>query len=1292
MNNSKMPPPRNPSRNNNLPPQHNLPSNKPQFPFSSPISAEVSSPTSSQDEKSRSNPGPRSSPTQPSNPFLDNESDDTSGQDDFGLERYTLGGQYKPWKGSGESRRQRSTSSRNHKRSHSMNDITREGSKRQKEENKKKRPGLNVVTNFSKGAGRAWTDGTTNQPLPRERMYNTQTEQGVRSHSEDRTIDSRSRQPNGAPAFVSLDDLKGLASKPKQGKGQRTGPTEKATDGHGRFLSPDQRKLVGEMGSSKGNELSPSDRPIMIGITIPSQDLADHASPQSKSQSAKSDGTPATPAIVITPAKEDGPWSTPEYDDGEYRRPASSIYSQATPYVGALVELQDVPPVPSIPQKHVKDKPSGRMDGRGSNDPNLEEFGLSRRKEQGMSTDTLFEEDDSPQVITRARSDSTDSQQGILRRSSLDTATTRHQSRGWWNLMLSPLLTRSNTLASRKSPTLDSDTPQVPSLAKAAEIVGGHNAKRDKPDSPVPQNSAPEHHRGESIWNDLGEWERKRQHADSAKEGTLESQHKAQDSSGTIPFMIASPVKEGSAAEYFQACAHDLDNPIPYFKCQNHSCALESVPHRALAASAAATDESGNSRSLADQVSDKSMAEETNTNPNNPFFKNPSNRLTTAFHKANSNRTRPDSVSTVIEDEPELSPQMSPNVREANAAPVLRAKPLVRPTPPVQASDKSSSTAAETSKETPSVPPPYSPPHKITKFPKYVAIMPPDRQPPVQEAVQSPGPVSPSGQQAMASKGAIQMSEMQNPQPPAQSYTINHHYYPGGLPPRPNPAPVTRAAIEPPQAAREDIETRRQRLEKEDAAAKKVGGLWRGRGCISNRGCFGRGGPEGRKRRRWYMVIASGLVLLIVLAIVLATTLTRKGDGTPVQSQWLNLTGFPPMPTGVSTIAQPDVQVANSGCVHPSTLWSCAVSKEQQKSIAPNDPDQPNFRFEIRFRNGTLPNRNGTSPNVVANKRSALNPVTSREFVRHKLLKARDAFTDALYTPSPAPPSLEDQNFLGNTTDNNTAPFIGEETPFYITFLPTTPLTPNRLVKRQNNTEANATVPDITDAIPPPSTNPDGTAAAANLLPFPSSQPIRLYNRGQDTEHYGFYTYYDRSIFLKSIALLNSSAPGEVPDDENGGALESAARVRCTWAQTRFLVQIWTRPENAGMTLLQNSNGTVSQSSPTSSKSGSPAANSAIDFARPGSFPYPLTITVDRHGGDIAKKMVYCYGMDDRDQIISSEKKFQMEFRDFGGQLVNPALGPFTNVNVSLADGGPGGIDGGAGGCGCQWVNWAGTG
>ena len=200
------------------------------------------------------------------------------------------------------------------------------------------------------------------------------------------------------------------------------------------------------------------------------------------------------------------------------------------------------------------------------------------------------------------------------------------------------------------------------------------------------------------------------------------------------------------------------------------------------------------------------------------------------------------------------------------------------------------------------------------------------------------------------------MAEVQQhpPAPPAPTFINNYTIYPG-LPSRPNVAAVSLADIDRAPKVRENVEAKRRNLEKEDAVARKVGGLWRGRGCMPKNGCFGRGGPDGRKTRRWYIVIAVGLFLIVVTSIVLATQLTRRGDATPVQSQWLNLTGFPPMPTGVSTIARPDPAVENSGCVNLNTLWSCAVPKEDQASIAPNDADQPNFRIEIRFRNGTLP-------------------------------------------------------------------------------------------------------------------------------------------------------------------------------------------------------------------------------------------------------------------------------------------------------------------------------------------------
>ena len=168
-----------------------------------------------------------------------------------------------------------------------------------------------------------------------------------------------------------------------------------------------------------------------------------------------------------------------------------------------------------------------------------------------------------------------------------------------------------------------------------------------------------------------------------------------------------------------------------------------------------------------------------------------------------------------------------------------------------------------------------------------------------------------------------------------------------------------------------------------------------------------------------------------------------------------------------------------------------------------------------------------------------------------------------------------------------------------------------------------------------------------------------------------FYSYFDRSIFLKSITSLNQSNldDGTVPDDENGGATEEEAAFRCTWAETRFLVQMWTRM-NTTAQLLGNTSSTT--------------LISGSNFAQPGTFPYPVTITLDRHGGDPNLKILYCYGMDTREGIVSSEKQLVGENRGFGGTLINPAAQIFHNDS----DPSLGGFDGGTGGCSCQWSNF----
>lgn len=408
-------------------------------------------------------------------------------------------------------------------------------------------------------------------------------------------------------------------------------------------------------------------------------------------------------------------------------------------------------------------------------------------------------------------------------------------------------------------------------------------------------------------------------------------------------------------------------------------------------------------------------------------------------------------------------------------------------------------------------------------------------------------------------------------------------------------------------------------------------------------------------------ILITGLVMLAAI-IVLAVMMSRKHNGSSTAVTWTNITNFPAIPNGPLTVARPNLVAQQNACVVPLTVWSCSVPKEQQAAIQPNDADEPNFVIDVFYDNTT---------NVpITTKRSASGAATAGHFGG---LMRRSQFT-----PSPGPPAEEEYAFLGNTTDNITAPFQGEDTPFYISLLMPGSTTTNNPTKVKRDPQSASSqsansIPNLADLIPTPSLNPDGTPPPANLLPFPSYQPVRLFNRGLSTEHYGFYTYFDRNIFLRSNTVASSTEI--IPADENGGSAQVGANVRCTWQQTRFLVQIWTRMAG-NATLLSKAS------------SGSKVANG--DFSRPGSFPYPVTFTIDRHGGGPTSKMLYCFGMTVDGKVNVTERKFQLETRSFNGSIVNPSGGPFSNdTKVTIEEGGPGGMDGGTGGCYCKWQNWS---
>ncbi|WEW58615.1 hypothetical protein PRK78_004083 [Emydomyces testavorans] len=1142
---------------------------------------------------------------------------------------------------------------------------------------KKTRPGLNLVTNFTAD----------------------EFQQAVKDSI------ARSRQ---APVkgFLDLNDLKSL-SKSKQShdlqdhKPQSTWRSkargyqelkDQATDSHKAFPQSghvEKKSLMrmvsrraGPKSSRRAQDLSPSDRPILIGMSVPAVN-GNHAV-EEEPIAQKNQQTPVTPSIVITPAIEDRNWDTVWNSSTQQPRPASSVYSQPTPFMKPS-RIESIPPVPAIPV----------MDSSWNNEkysePLVDRSPGWTRKRRSCSAGTVFEEEISPSWRSmRGRSFSNENRRETPKRLSLETMSPQRRSQGWWNVLLSPLVSRSSTISSCRSPAVeDSSPPPVPSLTEMPNASYSGNTTNEKSYGTEILSFPPESadsknwNRTQSnitAWPNMDDWDKQREDRNMAPQSfhspkpPCEASPMSASSTQSVP-LVMSTVANQVDISHNMPCKHDLLSNQP---CS--MCLTRSNIDRFLAETAA------NSRGISAACPGQftfSQDQATQQRLENPCFQ----RFVANLTDDGMGRTRSDSGSTTIEDD---EPEMSPNIRQATATPLFRAGgatpalvyPPVRPRSPETSSKVevgepsnslgtrklSRSTSSTKWRTSESILPPYSSPNPNKPIPRYRAIFPPGQEP------HSPGPISPEGNNAMAIRGGIPMANIENIQPPPAIYnpSISTFESNNRLPPRPPAAPIDLFSIHGPAVVRTKIESKRRRREKEDKLGKNVGGLWRGRGCFSSAGCFGRGGREGRKRRRWYFAIAVLLLLIIIASIVLAVMLTKKKANPPdIQSRWLNLSGYPAVPTGISTVGGPDPIEARSGCVHPSTLWSCALPKEDQAMNAPYDADVPKFRIQITFKNGTYSRSTRVTGKAKRDVELDLHKYSIRRILGYNSLYSR---SDNL-TPVPAPPNLKDLEFLGNTTDGTSSPFIGEETPFYATFLSTGTL--NNHGKRDSFPNP---LPNLTDIIPSPSSASDGTAAPANLLPFPTNQPLRLFDRGMATEHYGFYTYYDRSIFLKSVAPLKGSDASDIPDDKEGGSTKSAARVRCTWAETRFLVQIWTQPEKARLQLVEAS--ASFNASTSSARSSSAPPDYAADFSRPGTFPYPVTIKLDRHGGDAKKKMIYCYGMNERSQIELNEKKLQLEFRGYAGTLINPAAGIFnlTSSGKSKRDEGWQPIDGGTGG------------
>lgn len=975
------------------------------------------------------------------------------------------------------------------------------------------------------------------------------------------------------------------------------------------------------------DDLSPSAAPIMIGFEMP-QDSDIVISPQTAVvetpvdfpfYSGKQQQTRAPPSRLPVSA-----WS-PDTEDGTFspQSQIDSVFDQ---------RANSAPAVPMIPSSYRdgrRDDVMQQKDTRNARDTTTTAIYLS--DDDDMATPvTLFEEDGSPVAQRKSY------RLGGRQRSNTAGSSS---SRGWWDQVTSPFV----------------PTPATPKAICAGESVTEENrgwwGRFDKKEALSPIMPKPVAEQSSKPQNQRGEAEKKKTTSPVLPEIVIDEPNsfgvdKSQDWwDGADKKRAATPVVPTLVVEQ-PSTSQGADRPQNWWDDVDKKKPIVSVPQK--------------------PITDTSRGYENFAKP----------------------QQRPPQI--IIQD---FSP-VSPEVPSSSEPAVVVSRTETH-------AEKARILLEESRNPTTSeLPPPYSPPSESKKQNvRYRAVFPPGHQlndmyPP------SPGPVPPGLSNTMTSQGAISLADVPLTPPPASR-----------LPDRPigSALPGDHFYDVSGHGTRQKAERKRRRHEKEDVMARKTTRMWRGRGCFSSCGCFGlgRAGAAGRKRRRAWLGIFAALLVLTILGVVLGVVLSRrKVDEAAVPSRFVNLTNFPPMPTGISTVVGPESDTTAT-CVNPPTLWSCSLPKEQADSARPFNADQPSFVFLIQFDNdtrqlwnippGETPRPTLTSPAVstsptasttssVARPTSASNSAAPTATASPRAVSVRSggmSFTDfvhrlvarqnggqlaSAFKSDPIPPAFAEMFFLGNTTDGVVSKDkAGEPTPFYITMLKSVDdteglnaLNARGILSRQNQGGA----VNISDLLPPPVLNLDGTGAQATLFPLPKQQPVRLYDRGLPTERYSFYTYYNKTIYVKSIDGLRSGGENRpVPADQNGGSLRTEAKFVVTWLQARYKVEIWTRKGN-NTRLVGNFQGSESSSNST----------------QPGTFPFPITITLDTHGGGEPKnKFAFIRGVDDRQRIVLNDAKFVLNNMNTTGDLVNPG----GSFNPSF-----GGFDGGKGGCKCEYTNF----
>ncbi|RPA77042.1 hypothetical protein BJ508DRAFT_364743 [Ascobolus immersus RN42] len=385
------------------------------------------------------------------------------------------------------------------------------------------------------------------------------------------------------------------------------------------------------------------------------------------------------------------------------------------------------------------------------------------------------------------------------------------------------------------------------------------------------------------------------------------------------------------------------------------------------------------------------------------------------------------------------------------------------------------------------------------------------------------------------------------------------------------------------------------RREKEEGAARRK--RWRNR-CLCLCGL------------RWkYWCIALGVILLCGLGGGLAAFFVLKSRSSAAaaavvaEEAKLKISdimasppnGQPALPSVLAVMRPSGAPVVNATCVSPPQLWSCSLPPELRDTPLSNGPDLGGIGFDIRLLN--------TSSNSVLTKPS---PAAVPDTADYAAL----ALVDGVFNSTT--PQGEETQFIASLT----FPKIVQD-PFF-----------SGLQARQ---------------VSSPAENPSEL-----FPPVLKNQPLRLMDRGLDTEHYAFHTYYRKSIYIPDPAKLLEDVDDEDVDYAamlgakipKGGLDGKDAGYVCMFDVTRLSVKIFTasppslevgvvRPggERVGLDVTLNKFLEQQTSFLAAEKEGKAAE-------RP-EFPLPVSVEIDRVGKGEEGRTSSCFKVVDGRVVLS---------------------------------------------------------